>query len=160
MAGPASYQKNASCGSTDYNHVNLQLANYKNNRFGAAVEYPVDIFVLKEPSPGNGAGDTFHTRNGAVTLIISGEFWNGYPLNDSMDDEIKSLKNGFSEEGWTVTDLVKRPDWYYLSSSMGDKRQYDKVILVCGRAIQNEVLMEVPSRSAACYKALFERIAA
>jgi hypothetical protein len=158
-AGPASHQKNASCGSTDYNHVNLQWANYKNDRFGASVAYPANLFVIKDPPPGNGDGNVFHTKDASATLIVSGEFPNTTLLNWNFDEMVKARHEDAIEDGWNVTSIARGPDWYVLSATKSKRIQYEKSILVCKKNIENEVVLEFPASSSACYSQIWKRIA-
>jgi hypothetical protein len=43
-----------------------------NPRFGAAADYPVDLFTVKDAPPENGDGQTFCTADGRAELSIYG----------------------------------------------------------------------------------------
>jgi hypothetical protein len=49
-------------------------ATYLNPRFGAAADYPADLFTVKDPPPENGDGQTFHTADGRAELSIYGSY--------------------------------------------------------------------------------------
>jgi hypothetical protein len=49
-----------------------QWATYSNPRYGAAADYPADLFTEKEPPPENRDGQTFHTADGRAELTIYG----------------------------------------------------------------------------------------
>src|SRR5262249_58784687 len=49
-------------------------ATYLNPRFGAAADYPADLFTVKDAPPENGDGQTFHTADGRAELAIYGGY--------------------------------------------------------------------------------------
>jgi hypothetical protein len=49
-------------------------ATYANPRFGAAADYPADLFTVKDAPPENGDGQTFRTADGRGELSIYGSY--------------------------------------------------------------------------------------
>ena len=48
-------------------------ATYTNPRFGTSVDYPADIFSVRDQSPENGDGQSFQTRDGRAQLSVYGQ---------------------------------------------------------------------------------------
>jgi hypothetical protein len=47
---------------------------YLNPRFGAAADYPTDLFTVKDAPPENGDGQTYRTADGRAELSIYGSY--------------------------------------------------------------------------------------
>ena len=85
---------------------------YANPRFGAAADYPADLFTVQAPPPENGDGQTFRTADGHAELAIYGS----YNTEDERPEAYVAHNVNLSD----VTYKKIGSDFYAVSGTRGD----------------------------------------
>jgi len=93
-------------------------ATYLNPRFGAAADYPADLFTVKDAPPENGDGQTFHTADGRAELAIYG----GYNIDGERPEAYVSHNVNLSD----VTYKKIGSDFYAVSGARGANIYYER----------------------------------
>lgn len=93
-------------------------ATYVNERFGAAADYPSDLFSQTDPPPDNGDGQTFRTTDGEAELSIYGS--NNID-NDTPESYLTKYANREDVDFKRVT-----ARFYAISGRRGDKIFYER----------------------------------
>ncbi|WP_119391856.1 hypothetical protein [Taklimakanibacter lacteus] len=114
---------------------------YVNERFGAAADVPAD-YRAGDP-PANGDGLTFASPDGAATIAIWGAL--ATVTDESLADYAKRLVSYDKDDGWDVSYLAGKSDWFAFSGSKADRIFYEKVIKACNGEIANHVRLEYPA---------------
>ncbi|MGM4986471.1 DUF4344 domain-containing metallopeptidase [Rhizobium sp. 11_C7_N12_5] len=96
----------------------LQWRPLDGSKAGVTISYPAAL--LTERQDNTLGGETLQTADGALTLKTA-HFPNSGPGH--IDALFKSLSN---EQGSTVTYQLKRPNWFILSGTAGDRKFYSR----------------------------------
>ena len=93
-------------------------ATYLNPRFGAAADYPADLFTVQAPPPDNGDGQTFRTADGRAELAIYGSY--------NIDDERPEAYLAHNVNLGDVTYKKIGSDFYAVSGTHGETIYYER----------------------------------
>ena len=126
---------------------------YRNARFGFALKYPADMFVLETAPADNGAG-TFVSRDGRVVLQIRA-------TENGPGDTLEEHRRLLMEQrygGATYDYTPQHSHWFVLSGTRGEEMFYERVSFSCdGRSIHGWRLT-YPVAERAFYDRIIEEI--
>ena len=130
-AAIASQPGGVTVGASQGRRKGSSWATYKNDRFGFAVKYPVDVFALGS-APADDNARTLFSRDGGATLQI-------FAIENVAGTTLTKYRRLLIEERYAAAVLDHRPQhkfWFVLSGIRGDKAFYERVTISCdGRSI-------------------------
>ncbi len=88
-----------------------------NPRFGTIVDYPANIFTVRDPPPENGDGQSFHSSDGHAQLLIYGAY-------NTEGDTPKSYLEKHADEGVSYRHTTART--YVISGTRKEQLFYER----------------------------------
>ena len=124
-------------------------ATYTNPRFGTTVDYPVDLFTVRDPPADNGDGQTFRTADGRAELSIYG--------TNNLEAETPEVYVTRHVNLDDVTFKRVTSDYYVVSGSRGATIYYERCNFP-NDAILNCFYISYPAQEKAAWDAIVTRI--
>jgi hypothetical protein len=124
---------------------------YKNERFGATIMYPSNLFQQTEP-PANNDGRRFVANDGAE--FISSGIRN--VLEESLAEIEASAADSYTGAKLTYRDRGK--DWFVVSGTQEDKIFYRRSILSHRKEILNTFVISYPAGLKSTYDPIVARM--
>jgi hypothetical protein len=124
-------------------------ATYTNPRFGTTVDYPVDLFTVRDPPAENGDGQIFRTSDGRAELSIYG--------TNNLEAETPQVYLTRHVNLDDVTFKRVTSDYYVVSGSRGASIYYERCNFP-NDAVLNCFYIAYPAREKAAWDATVTRI--
>lgn len=105
------------CASVGGAAAEEKWATYMNPRFGTIVDYPANIFTVRDPPPDNGDGQSFHSGDGHAQLLVYGAY-------NAEGDTPKSYLEKHGDEGVGYRRTTART--YVVSGARKDQLFYER----------------------------------
>ena len=113
---------------------------YRNERFGFSLRYPVDLFQPEKTSEA-GDGQVFVSRDGATRLLVGA-------LQNDAGQSPAAYQNYIAREsyaGYRIDYRRLAANWFVLSGEGGGKTFYEKVMFSCAGRLINSFAMVYPT---------------
>jgi hypothetical protein len=130
-----------------------QWTTFVGDRFGTTIDYPAG-FLAMQPPPGNDDGRTFRSADGAVTLLVFGQF-NIDGLDGPAMMERDRDWGGYEQ----VTYQSAKADRYVLSGYSGDRVFYRAARIDAGTGVVHVFEIEYPAAEKAVWDPIVTRMA-
>ena len=125
---------------------------YVNDRYGVSVDVPADWRA--DPPPDNDDGRTFHSPDGAATIVVFGNLQIGDSIAGAMDEMAKP------RDGERITLLKRGARSLTVSGFAGAQIFYRRSLLTCGGQVWNNVEISYPASQKAAYDKVVAHLAA
>jgi hypothetical protein len=99
------------------------FSTYVNPRFGFSISYP--SYLIQSRLPDNGAGISFKSPDGCLSISAQGHFLNGLSLSTMWNHDLTAYGN-------SITYKVKRNDWFVVSGVANGFEYYRKTFVKGG----------------------------
>ncbi len=105
------------CASIDVAAAQEKWATYMNPRFGATVDYPANVFTVRDPPPENGDGQSFRSSDGRAQLLIYGAY-------NAEGDTPQNYLEKHADQGVSYRRTTAR--YYVISGTRKDQIFYER----------------------------------
>ena len=142
----------AACGAG----ADERWATYVNDRFGARIAYPADLFVM-QPPPENDDGRTFVSFDGAKILVFG-----GYNVDKETPASKRAALDGpdYASASYNASGR----NWFVVSGHRTidgvDSIFYEKYIVSTASETIHSLIVTYPAKSKTGYDPIVDRIAA
>jgi hypothetical protein len=131
----------------------LDWAEYRNEKFGFALDYPRDLFEVERTAQA-GDGQVFVTREGDARLLV-GALLNGPDFTpNAYQKHIARQSYG----DYKITYRRKHGTWFVLSGEGRGKVFYEKVMFSCSGRLINSFAMIYPADKRDVFNPIVERM--
>ena len=131
----------------------LGWTEFRNERFGLALQYPADVFISQRSSE-SGDGDLFETPDRRGRLLIGA-------IQNRDGFTPRSYQTFIARQSYPGLRIDYAPvgqSWAVLSGTIGRTMVYEKIMFSCGGNVINSFAMTYPIAERQFYDPLIEAI--
>jgi hypothetical protein len=134
----------------------LRYTTYHNDRFGTTIDYPPEIFPVRERAPVNDDGRAFDSADKKARFVTNGA-WN--TEDDAIEDLFATEQKFLVDDGVKVTYAKVGDDWFVVTGVKGDEIYYERFLLSYQNQIINKFHIEYAASKRALYDPIVSRMA-